>query len=89
MFRQVCSWFWLTAVQRFGKDDFFYFLCVVAQAQLELLHEKAGQFGVTVRRSFPSFDSLPGLRMALAMKIKVTRAMILLCTRTTVDIPRF
>lgn len=38
---------------------------------MELLHEKAGQFGVTVRRSFPAFDSLPGLRIALAMKIKV------------------
>lgn len=41
------------------------------QAQAELLHEKAGQYGVMVRRSFPPFDSVPGLRMALSLKIKV------------------
>lgn len=41
------------------------------QAQLELLHEKAGQHTVMVRRSFPAFDSIGGLRMALSIKIKV------------------
>ena len=47
----------------------FYFW--LHQAQLELLHEKAGQHTVMVRRSFPAFDSIGGLRMALSIKIKV------------------
>lgn len=45
-------------------------LCGVVQAQLELLHEYAGQYGVMVRRSFPAFDSVPGLRIALTLKIQ-------------------
>lgn len=44
----------------------------MAQAQLELLHEKTGQYGVMVRRTFPVFDSVAGLRMALSLKIKVS-----------------
>lgn len=45
----------------------------IQQAQLELLHEKAGQHAVMVRRSFPSFTSIGGLRTALSIKIKVFR----------------
>ncbi|CAM9913537.1 unnamed protein product [Ectocarpus sp. 13 AM-2016] len=42
----------------------------VQRAQLELLHEKAGQHAVMVRRSFPNFTSIGGLRTALSIKIK-------------------
>ncbi|CAM9402424.1 unnamed protein product, partial [Hapterophycus canaliculatus] len=60
---------WWEAALRFiesRRDDGNF----VQRAQLELLHEKAGQYGVMVRRSFPTFDSIGGLRMALSMKIK-------------------
>ncbi|CAM9911722.1 unnamed protein product, partial [Scytosiphon promiscuus] len=60
---------WWEAALRYmesSRDDGNF----VQRAQLELLHEKAGQYGVMVRRSFPTFDSVGGLRMALSMKIK-------------------
>ena len=68
----------------YGSDHLLWFLvrfwscCVVCvgnagmyQAQVELLHEKAGHHTVMVRRSFPAFNSIGGLRTALSIKIKV------------------
>ena len=58
----------------FSLFFFFFFFSLPWQAQLELLHDKAGQFGVTVRMTFPKFNSSSGLRMALSLKIKVMTA---------------
>lgn len=56
------------------------------QAQLELLHEKTGQYGVMVRRTFPAFDSAAGLRMALSLKIKVSSVLgVHVCFDATAD----